>query len=93
MPFALCLLPYAFFLVLKLKGKYNGQKLRRLVSKNTTPRTRRIIPNVPGTISVKYRTAKRIATSILITLSVVPRFFFMMNYVVKNVILHISLNF
>jgi hypothetical protein len=68
---------HSFFLpVLIPKGKYNGQKLIRLVNTKTTARISKIIPNMPVTTFVKNKTAITTAISILITLSVVPMFFF-----------------
>jgi len=35
--------------------EYSGQKLTRLVSRNTPPRITRISPGVPATVPLKYR--------------------------------------
>jgi hypothetical protein len=69
---------YSFFLpVLMPKGKYNGQKLIRLVSTRTTASTISIMPNTPVITCVKNKIANTTATSILIDLSIAPMFFFM----------------
>ena len=76
-PYTLSFLIYCcFFAELIPNGQYNGQKLIRLVSTNTAARTKRIIPKVPVTTFVKNKTTNTTATNILITLSIVPMFFF-----------------
>lgn len=67
---------FLFLLVFIPRGKYSGQKLIKLVSKNTTARTNKIIPAVPVTFSVKNKKAIRAAIKILTILSMVPMFFF-----------------
>lgn len=62
--------------VLNPNGAYNGQKLTKLVSKNTTPIAIAIKAVVPLMISVRYKIATPIAMSILNTRSAVPIFFF-----------------
>ncbi|SEG30348.1 Uncharacterised protein [Flavobacterium hibernum] len=57
-------------------GKYKGQKLMNDVSTNTTANMPNMIANVPEMTFVKYKTPITTATSILITLSTVPMFFF-----------------
>ena len=53
-----------------------GQKLIILVSTNIPARTKSIMPNVPEIVPVKNRTPIIAAIIILITLSAVPIFFF-----------------
>jgi len=65
-----------FLLVLIPKGKYSGQKLIKLTITNIPANTSNTIPNMPVMIFVKNKTAITTATSILITLSTVPMFFF-----------------
>lgn len=68
---------YPFFLpVLIPKGKYNGQKLIRLVSINIADKISSTIANVPEITFTKYKTIITMAISILTTLSIVPMFFF-----------------
>ena len=57
-------------------GAYSGQKLIKLVSTNIPAKTNKIIPNVPETILVKYKTAIKTAITKRIILSMVPIFFF-----------------
>lgn len=57
------------------KGKYSGQKLIMLVSKNTAPNNNNTKPKVPLTVPVKYKTEKIRAIITLIILSAVPMFF------------------
>lgn len=74
--------PFAYSLVLQVfipKGKYNGQKLIKEVSKNTAPNTSNTIPVVPDTVLVRYNTAKTMATRTLIMRSALPIFFFIIN--------------
>lgn len=67
---------YSFFLVLKPKGRYKGQKLRKLVTMNIADKASNIIASVPEITLVNQSTTTTTATSILITLSIVPMFFF-----------------
>ena len=57
-------------------GRYNGQKLMNDVSTNTAASMPNMIANVPEIAFVKYKIPITTATSILMTLSVVPMFFF-----------------
>jgi hypothetical protein len=57
-------------------GKYNGQKLIKLVSIKIPARTNSTIAKVPEMMFAKYKPAIKIATSILTTLSAVPIFGF-----------------
>lgn len=59
------------------KTAYNGQKFIKLVANNTPPTINKITPNVPVTTLVKNKTDTTTANNILIILSMVPRFFFM----------------
>jgi len=70
---------YIFFglQLLRPKGKYNGQKLTKLVKTKTAARTSKIIPKVPVITLVKYKITKTAANKILMILSVDPMFFFM----------------
>lgn len=59
------------------KGKYSGQKLTKLVSKNTPPNTSKAMPNVSEVmIFVKYSATIMTATMTLAILSGEPMFFF-----------------
>jgi len=69
---------YFLPIVLSPKGQYNGQKLTRLVSTKTADSTIRIIPTVPIITFVKNKTATTTAIRILITLSTLPMFFFIL---------------
>jgi hypothetical protein len=59
---------------------YRGQKLTRLVNTNTPASTSNIIPNVPVTVLVKYKTAITTANNSLTMRSALPIFFFIINY-------------
>ncbi len=50
-----CPVDHSFLSVLKLKGKYSGQKDIRLVNTKMIPRTSRITPKAPLTVPLKYR--------------------------------------
>lgn len=65
----------SFFLVEIRKGKYNGQKLIKLVAIKIAANNKRMMAVIPEIWFVKYRTAIAIATSTLITLSAEPIFF------------------
>jgi len=67
---------FNFFPVLIPNGKYNGQKLTKLVNKNTTDKIINIIPITPVITLVKYNIMNAKAINVLITLSMVPIFFF-----------------
>jgi len=69
---------YIFFALqlLRPKGKYNGQKLTKLVITKTAAKISKIIPKIPVTTLVKYKITKIAANKILIILSVDPMFFF-----------------
>ncbi len=64
--------------VLIPKGKYNGQKLIKLVSTNTLAKASNTIPNVPGITFVKNRIAMTAAIINRIILSAFPIFVFIM---------------
>ncbi len=66
-----------FLHVLIPKGRYNGQKLRKLVKTKITATLNSIIAKVPEITFIKYKTAIAIATMNLISLSAIPIFFFM----------------
>ena len=55
---------------------YKGQKLTRLVSRNTPPRITRINPGVPATVPLKYKKANTAASNTRIMRSAVPMFGF-----------------
>ena len=59
-------------------GKYKGQKLINDVRTNTAPSANSTIPTVPGIVSVNHKTANIAAITILIILSAVPMFFFIL---------------
>ncbi len=63
--------------VLIPKGAYNGQKLIKLVKRNTPARTNNTIPNVPVIVPVKYNAAIIAAMMNLMIRSELPMFFFM----------------
>ncbi len=66
-----------FFLRVEIpKGRYNGQKLMKLVNKKTPPSTNKIIPNVPEITLVKNKIAITAAMNALSTLSTFPIFAF-----------------
>jgi hypothetical protein len=68
---------YFFFApVLMPKGRYSGQKLIKLVRINTADKTNNTIATVPEITFAKYNPITTRATRILITLSIVPMFFF-----------------
>lgn len=67
---------FPFLFVLIPNGKYTGQKLIKLTVTNTAASTSNTIPNMPVMTFVKNKTAITTATSILIALSIVPMFFF-----------------
>ena len=71
-------IPYylSFFLVDMPKGKYKGQKFKKLVMINITARIKRMMAIVPEIRLVKYKPIITMAASILITLSTVPMFGF-----------------
>jgi hypothetical protein len=58
------------------KGKYKGQKLRKLVRIKIPARIKLTIANDPEITSVKYKPIITIAIRILTTLSVAPMFVF-----------------
>ena len=70
--------------VLIPNGKYNGQKLMKLVITKIAASAIRTIPNVPVITCVKNKTAITTATSILITLSIVPMFLFIFSFLAYN---------
>jgi hypothetical protein len=67
---------YSFFLVLRPRAIQIGQKLNKLVATKIAASARRIIASVPEITWVEYKTTTMTATSILITLSIIPTFFF-----------------
>jgi hypothetical protein len=69
----------SFFLliVLNLKGIYAGQMPTKPVRINKTETTSNTMASVPDIIPAKYNIAIVTAISILITLSAIPMFFFM----------------
>lgn len=68
---------FCFILQVEIpKGRYNGQKLIKLVARKTPPKTSNIIPKVPEIVPVKNNTAITIAIKIRMILSVEPMFFF-----------------
>jgi hypothetical protein len=64
-----------------------GQKLTRLVTINIAARMNNIIATVPEIMWAKYNTAMTTAISTLITLSIVPKFFFIVFDFSKTIIL------
>lgn len=58
------------------KGKYKGQKLIKLVAKNTNANTPKTIAVVPVITFVAYSIPTNAANTILKTLSAEPMFFF-----------------
>ena len=73
-----------FFIVQVLipKGAYNGQKLIKLVKRNTPARTNNTIPKVPVIVPVKYNAAIIAAMMNRIIRSELPMFFFMTLFLV-----------
>jgi hypothetical protein len=67
---------YSFFAVFIPKGRYNGQKLIKLVRMNTPAKISSTMPSTPVITLVKYKVTITRATRILITLSINPIFFF-----------------
>jgi hypothetical protein len=65
-----------FFIVEIPKGRYNGQKLMKLVATKTIASTPRIIAVVPLIIFRAYKTPTIAASTILKTRSTDPMFFF-----------------
>jgi hypothetical protein len=65
-----------FLMVFHPKGTYNGQKLTKLVRRNTKAKIISTIPGVPEIIFVKYKIAMINASSTRSILSVVPIFLF-----------------
>ena len=55
---------------------YKGQKLTRLVNRNTPPSITRINPGVPATVPLKYKKANTAASNTRIMRSAVPMFGF-----------------
>lgn len=70
--------------VLIPKGAYKGQKLIKLVKRNTTASTNNTIPKVPVSVPVKYNTPIIAAIMNLMIRSVLPMFFFMTIYLVRQ---------
>jgi hypothetical protein len=62
--------------VLIPKGRYKGQKLKRLVRMKIPAKINSIIAIVPEITCVKYRTITNAAINNLITLSIIPILFF-----------------
>lgn len=60
------------------KGKYNGQKLTKLVSTKIVANTNNTIANVPEIIPIKYNPNTIAAAKILTALSDVPIFAFIL---------------
>jgi hypothetical protein len=72
----------AFHFVLHVlipNGAYKGQKLIKLVARNTTARTNSTIPNVPGITPVKYKNAITTGTTVRRIRSVDPMFGFIVS--------------
>jgi len=62
--------------VLIPKGRYNGQKLNKLVRINTPAKISKMTAMVPEITCVKYRMITMAAITNLIAMSMVPMFFF-----------------
>jgi len=62
--------------VLIPKGRYNGQKLNKLVRINIPAKINNMIAMVPEITCVKYRITTIAAITNLIAMSMVPMFFF-----------------
>lgn len=77
-------LSLTFFIghVLIPKGAYNGQKLIKLVKRNTPAKTNNTIPKVPVIVPVKYNAAIIAAMMNRIIRSELPMFFFMTLFLV-----------
>lgn len=58
------------------KGRYNGQKLIKLVSRNTAAKITSTSPNTPETVPVKYNKAIVAARIMRMMRSAAPMFFF-----------------
>ena len=58
------------------KGRYNGQKLNKLVRIKTPAKISKMIAIVPEITCVKYRITTMAAITNLIAMSMVPMFFF-----------------
>ena len=71
-------LMHSYFLlrVLIPKGRYKGQKLKKLVRIKIPAKISNIIASIPEIIFVKYRTMIMAAITNLIVMSMVPMFFF-----------------
>jgi hypothetical protein len=59
------------------RGRYRGQKLTTLVSRNTTARTPSTQPSMPLRVPVRRRMTMTKAAMMRMARSVVPMFFFM----------------
>jgi hypothetical protein len=67
---------YFSVFVFNPRGTYNGHMPNSPVSKNIPAKTNKTIDSVPVIRCAKYNTPIMTATRILITLSIVPMFFF-----------------
>lgn len=82
-------LSFIYSLLLKVfspKGIYNGHIATTLVSMNIPEKMSNIMAQVPDKIPAKYNTAMVTAISILITLSAIPMFFFIIFVVLRLII-------
>jgi len=62
--------------VLSPKGRYKGQKLNKLVRMKIPAKIKSTIASIPEMTCVKYNMITKAAISNLITMSMVPMFFF-----------------
>jgi hypothetical protein len=76
---------YSFFVVLRPRTRHIGQKLTRLVTRSIAAKASKIIPRTPDITLVKYRITITAATIILIALSIVPTFFFILRILMINI--------
>ena len=76
---------YTFFTgqLFKPTMAYRGQKLTKLVSKNTPPNPNSTQPSVPVTVPVKYSVANTAANKMRMVLSVPPMFFFIKLFFIR----------
>ena len=72
--------PFFIGHVLRPNGAYSGQKLMKLVKRNTPASTINTMPKVPVTVPVKYKIPITAAINALTIRSVLPMFFFMSFY-------------
>jgi hypothetical protein len=62
--------------VLIPKGRYKGQKLKKLVRMKIPAKINSIMASVPEITCVKYRTMTKAAITNLMVISMIPMFFF-----------------